>query len=290
MRQTFMATLSGSNMLPKKGISTRGLSTRGGMSGKPTSEMELNKRKRLSVSGTSNAMMPGVGHGNRASFAGRGSVIAPPIGKRNSPIGDFSTAFYSKLSAAIDSKAEDDDSPMNNFKINVKTFLAYSQAGKMYELAFLCASIGSGCLYIYQTYHVHPYTGLELLARGNVPFIIEVVLCCMFTLDFLMWMLLSDSKLDFLFSSTVLIDLCIIVPTWITIDSHPNNLAPTQELVGSWDRFLWLCFGLKTFRVLRALRLRQKVTDMFENEVQQSIGGMAVFIICMLVFSKLYTV
>lgn len=286
MRRSILETLNGSSALSRKVSLSHQSSKRSGkhetkvnndQEKKSHNEMEFNKRKRLqSVGAGSSAMLTGLAGGNRASF----------VAKRNSTIVDLSSAFYSKISEMIDSKAEDDDSPMNNFKIKAKTFLAYSEVGKMYETAFLSASIGSGCLYVYQTYHVEPYTGIELLARCNIPFIVEIILCIMFSFDFLMWVILADQKLDFVFSSSALIDLCIILPTWITIGSTPNNLIPTQELGSSWERFLWICFGLKTFRVLRALRLKQKVTDMFENEVQQSIGGMAVFIICMLVFSK----
>ena len=87
-----------------------------------------------------------------------------------------------------------------------------------------------------------------------------------------------------------MVDLGFIIPTWITITSIRNNHIPTEDIYDSWSRFIWLCFGLKALRILRALRLRQRVMDMFENEVQQSIGGMTVFITIMIIFSKYYCI
>ncbi len=83
-----------------------------------------------------------------------------------------------------------------------------------------------------------------------------------------------------------MVDLAYIVPTWLMLDCTPNNYIALEFISGYFNRLVWICFLLKTARTLRCLRLRPRVMDMFENEVQQSIGGMIVFILTIVVFSK----
>ena len=90
----------------------------------------------------------------------------------------------------------------------------------------------------------------------------------------------------FEYSTPIVLDLLFIIPTWITINSLPVNYIPLGQMETSWEQVKWIFFGLKNIRILRLFRITPKVVETFENEVQQRMGGMGVFIVVMILFSK----
>lgn len=216
--------------------------------------------------------------------------------KRKSSVVENIHNMYHRISDVIETEIhkKEREEELNRWKVvttHIKLFLSTSLIGAIYDWTLLMASVASICLYIAQLYYPHPEkTGLDLLTQGDSLFILELCLCMIFTFDIVLWTFLAENKFDYLTSVPVVMDLCFILPTWITLDAHTLNDVSSGSLGSSQNQFIWLCFLLKTTRILRGLRLRKKFIDMLDDEVQQRISGMGVFIVIMILFSKFLSV
>ena len=80
-----------------------------------------------------------------------------------------------------------------------------------------------------------------------------------------------------------IVDILTVIPTYATL----NASRPIFTDINTFsEAVLYLLFGLKTTRILRALRVRRKILDI-EEEVQRTVADMSLQVLVLILFSKL---
>lgn len=77
-----------------------------------------------------------------------------------------------------------------------------------------------------------------------------------------------------------MVDLLTVIPIWVTA----NKVAPAVEDVSTIsEAVLYILFGLNTTRILRALRIRKKLSNI-DDAVNRYLAEMTLAIIVMILF------
>ena len=79
------------------------------------------------------------------------------------------------------------------------------------------------------------------------------------------------------------IDICTVIPIFVTY----NYTRPSRFHINTFGDFLlFVLFGLETTRILRVIRIRQKVLELVTDPVERCIGILALTMSVFILFGK----
>jgi hypothetical protein len=174
-------------------------------------------------------------------------------------------------------------------RIKIKKFLSSHIIGQLYSEMLLYFSIFSTLQFVHST-----YVDITVVTdTTRVLNIIEMALAALFGFDWLLSFFIADHKLEFVtrYYSTcdvdytfsyLLVDLLTIIPIWATLNMDQIEF---NKVFTFSQGLTYLLYGLSTTRVLRALRIHRKLSQL-TDEVQRSLGEMIVTVLVLLLFSK----
>lgn len=178
----------------------------------------------------------------------------------------------------IDAKISD---VIENYRLTVKKFLSAHWIGQTYNYTLLILSVLSSLQYIYQLY-LDPSKPHDLVQIAIFP-LAEEVLACLFMFDWCLSFFIADHKINHIMSFFSMVDLLTVIPIWITRNTPQVYYS---QIVSFTDFLVFLVYGLTTTRILRALRLRQKLIQAIEDDVQRCLGEMTLAITIMILFNS----
>jgi len=162
------------------------------------------------------------------------------------------------------------------YRVAVKKFLATTTTGRLYDTALLLLSVTSSLEFIYQTY-LDPVENAYLIDVMNIA---EQVLAVVFSLDWLLNFFLAEHRILYISSFYSMIDILTVIPIWVSVYSF----VPTYSQISNFrDAAVYFFVGMATTRILRALRIRKRLS-IIEDEVQRCIGEIVLQLIVMILF------
>eukprot|EP01038_Epipyxis_sp_PR26KG_P016935 gene16935-23249_t len=177
-------------------------------------------------------------------------------------------------------------SEIEKFRLKLKSFLLSSFIGKVYELVLLIISLISTLQYIVQTYLGDSPLQVYIYQRFTKA---ELAVASLFLFDWWLNLFLADNKMIQLTGFYSMVDLMTVVPIFITYYEYSDilgtNCISYAQINSLPLLLLYIMCGLKTTRILRALRLR-KWFLFIEDEVEKCLAIMAMNIVVMILFNS----
>ena len=173
-------------------------------------------------------------------------------------------------------EADSEKDVIEAYRVAVKKFLATTTTGAVYDTLLLLLSVTSSLEFIYQTY-LDPVKNAQLIDTFNI---IEQVLAVVFTLDWMLNFFLAEHRILYISSFYSMIDILTVIPIWVSVYSF----VPQYSQISSFrDGVVYFSVGMATTRILRALRIRKRLT-IVEDEVQRCVGEIVLQLIVMILF------
>jgi len=224
------------------------------------------------MEGDSSAERRGPGSSmSRDSYSSRGGFGAS---------GRFDTTDYGDLIDTMiqNDRQSSDDKGLEGMRTYAKKLLSHSSLfGQIYDYVLVVIAICSNLMYICSTYVRSDMTETRLnIHRLDILF----SLVLMFDIILSLW--LADQRWDHLTKITTLLNIASVIPVWFIYDADG---PPNSEAVGANKVTMYIVHALATTVILRPMRIQKKIKEI-TNEVQRSIGDMALTIVMMILFSK----
>lgn len=127
-----------------------------------------------------------------------------------------------------------------------------SKAGMWWELITAVAALFASSCYVAETYSNRNYKAIQFFKNE------DAVVSIMFTIDYVITLLVTQKRLKFFFSPTGIIDLATFIPYWITLGILITSGGTASVNLGML-RFLRL---LRILRLMRFLRLLKTLKEM----------------------------
>ena len=147
-----------------------------------------------------------------------------------------------------------------------------SKVGMWWELITAVAALFASSCYVAETYLNRDYAAIQFF-KGE-----DAVVSVLFTLDYVITLLVTQKRLKYLLSPTGIIDLATFIPYWITIGILTNG-GKNINL----GRLRFLRF-LRILRLMRFLRLLKTLKDMGGSLTIQKQIATIVFTVFAVIF------
>lgn len=167
---------------------------------------------------------------------------------------------------------------MEDIRLKVKRYHSNSVHGLLYSDIMLFISIISSFEFMYQTY-LDPSDPANQHTLNSLN-ILEKVFACLFIMDWMLNFFIADHKVIFMTSFFSMVDVLTVIPIWVTA----GRVCPVYDEINSaGSAVLYLLFLLATTRILRALRIRRKLSNI-DDAVKRFIGEISCEISVMILF------
>jgi voltage-gated potassium channel len=176
---------------------------------------------------------------------------------------------------------EKEESQVEKFRLTTKKFLSTNPIGVLYSNALLVISVASSLQYIYQTY-LSPINSTQVTIISYFD-MIEIILAVLFMFDWCLSFFIADHKISFVTSFYSMVDLLTVIPIWIT--KYGLTCFTFSEIHSFFDFVIYVICGLKTTRILRALRIKRKLNKI-EDDIERCLGEIALIITVMILFNS----
>jgi len=245
---------------PDKGGLNRGQSYRAVM--KNGSVTNLGSPKRGSVSGSSSK--------GRSSFSARTFDEDDESEKRDDVVDEENRPQEKEQETLFDR--------YERYRAYLKKQREVSWLGQTYDFCLLILSVLSPLEFIYSTYIL---AGTD---QSVTQAYVEFILACIFTFDWAFCFYLAENKYLFFTNFFAMVDLLTVIPIWVNAPFAGNVSCKYYTQVYSFaDVMAYIVCGLATTRILRAFRIRRRLSFM-KDEVDRLFGEIVLSFIVMVLF------